>query len=521
MTARDVRQALEAAVSLHRTGRLQAAEAAYREVLGREPENPDALHLLGVLAAQSGQPDRAAELIRRAIGARPAVAEFHANLALSLRKAGRLDEALPAYRRAAELDPERPEAWFNLAKACLDAGAPEHAVPALGRAIALRPAYHEAVNDLGVAHTRLGDLSAAHDAYRRVLELAPDHVMARSNLAATLYNLGRLDESAAMARHAIELDAGCAEAHLTLGASLLISGRFTEGWPEYEWRWHCYGLAGDASPYPQPRWDGSDPAGRTILLRSEQGLGDTIQFVRYAALLASRGARVVIGCRPVLKTLLQTVRDIDAVVADDEPLPPFDLQMPLLSVPGLVGTTLATIPADVPYVFPNPAARERWRARLALARRALTVGLVWAGQPQNRTDRWRSIALSALAPLAAVPGVSFWSLQGGDAARQVETAPFAVVDAGAAERDFADVAALMASLDLVVSVDTAGAHLAGALGRPVWTLLPAAPDWRWLTAREDTPWYPTMRLFRQQAPGDWAGVIARVARALAELAASR
>lgn len=521
MTAHDVRQALEAAVSLHRTGRLQAAEAAYREVLGREPENPDALHLLGVLAAQSGQPDRAAELIRRAIGARPAVAEFHANLALSLRKAGRLDEALPAYRRAAELDPERPEAWFNLAKACLDVGAPEHAVPALGRAIALRPAYHEAVNDLGVALTRLGDLAAAHDAYRRVLELAPDHVMARSNLAATLYNLGRLDESAAMARRAIALDAACAEAHLTLGAGLLISGRFAEGWPEYEWRWHCYGTSGELSPYPQPRWDGSDPAGHTILLRSEQGLGDTIQFVRYAPLLASRGARVLLGCRPVLKALLQTVRGIDWVVADDEPLPSFDLQVPLLSVPGLVGTTLASIPADVPYVFADPAARERWRARLALARRSLTVGLVWAGQPQNRTDRWRSIPLSALAPLAAVPGVSFWSLQGGDAARQVATAPFAIVDAGAAGRDFADVAALMASLDLVISVDTAGAHLAGALGRPVWTLLPAAPDWRWLTEREDTPWYPTMRLFRQEAPGDWGGVIARVARALADLAARR
>ena len=522
MTAHDIRQALEAAVSLHRAGRFQAAETAYREILEREAGNPDALHLLGVLAAQTGEPDRAAELIRRAIRVFPASAEFHANHALALRKAGRLVEAVPAYRRAAELDPGRPEAWFNLGKACLDAGVPEHATAALRRAVELRPGYHEAVHDLGVAHTRLGDLPAALAAYQQALELAPEHVVGGSNLAATCYNVGRLDEAIATARRVVALDGDCAEAHLTLGASLLISGRFAEGWLEYEWRWKCQGMHGDPSPYPYPAWDGADPTGRTILLRSEQGLGDTLQFVRYATLVAERGARVVVGCRPTLKALLRTVRGIATVVADGEALPPCDLQLPLLSVPRLLGTTLASIPADVPYMAPDAAKCRRWRTRLARerGRRALTVGLVWAGQPQNRSDRWRSIALSAFAPLAAVPGVSFYSLQGGEAARQVEAAPFPLVDHNAELHDFADIAALAASLDLVISVDTAAAHLAGALALPVWTLLPFAPDWRWLVGREDTPWYPTMRLFRQPALGDWASVMARVARALADRVSS-
>ncbi|MGH7306413.1 MAG: tetratricopeptide repeat protein [Candidatus Rokuibacteriota bacterium] len=513
MTPLAVRRALEAAVSLHRAGRLQAAEAAYRDILARAPDHPDALHLLGVVAAQAGDADRAVDLIRRAIAGQPGNAEFHANLALALRKATRLDEAVAAYRRAADLAPDRPEAWVSLGKACLDCGELEPAVAAFQRALALRPAYGEAANNLGVTYTRRGDLGEALRAYERALELDPRHVTTRSNLAATLYNLGRLDEAIAMARRALELDGECAEAHLTLGASLLISGRLAEGWPEYEWRWRCPGLQ-SPSPYPQPAWDGSDPAGRSILLCSEQGLGDTIQFVRYAPLVAARGARVVLGCRPALKTLLQTVGGIEQVVADGERLPPVDLQAPLMSVPRLLGTTLESIPARVPYLAADPRRRDVWRARLSLGPRSLKVGLVWAGQPQNRTDRWRSIPLRVLAPLGAVAGVGFVSLQGGAAARQAVESPFPLVDHDAELHDFADIAALVANLDLVISVDTAGAHLAGALGRPVWTLLPSAPDWRWLLEREDTPWYPTMRLFRQTKAGDWAEVVARVAAAL-------
>ncbi len=521
MTSLAIQQALEAAVRLHRTGQLHAAEAAYREILTRAPDDPDALHLLGVVAAQTGRHEEAVELIRRALNAKPDNAEFRANLALALRKARHPGEAIAEYRRSAELGPQRAEAWFNLGRACLDEGQLEPAAAAFRQAITLEPAYQEAVNNLGVTHTRLGDLEGALTAYQRAVELDPAHVMATSNLAATLYNLGRIDEARSTARRAIELDGECAEAHLTLGAGLLIQGRFAEGWPEYEWRWRCQGMHDDPPPYPQPAWDGGDATGRTILLRSEQGLGDTIQFVRYAPLVAARGARVVLGCRPTLKALLKTVPAVAQVVEDGERLPPIDLQIPLLSVPRLVGTRLETIPAEVPYVAPDAAARAAWQATLSAERRAFNVGLVWAGQPQNRTDRWRSIPLAALAPLATVRGVRFWSLQGGEAARQAAHAPFPMVDPTAALRDFAQIAALVASLDLVISVDTAAAHLAGALGAPVWTLLPFAPDWRWLLEREDTPWYPTMRLFRQPRVGDWPAVVSRVAQALAAEAGRR
>jgi tetratricopeptide (TPR) repeat protein len=521
MTPPDTRQALEAAASLHRAGELEGAEASYRRILARDPGNADALHLLGVLAAQTGHAGDAVELIRQAIQAQPTNAEFHANLALALRKAGRLGEAIDVYRRTAELRPEHPEAWLHLGNAWLDHGEPEQAAAAFRRAAALRPTSHEAMNNLGAALTRQGQLTDALASYQEALRLRPDHVTTLSNLAATLYNLGRVDESAETARRAIELDPECAEAHLTLGAARLIAGRLAEGWPDYEWRSRCKIWEGSPSPYPQPTWDGAELAGRAILLSSEQGLGDAIQFARYAPLVAARGGRVVLGCRPTLKRLFETVPAVERVVADGETFPAPDLQISMMSLPRVFATTLDTIPASAPYLAADAAQREVWRARVARESGALKVGLVWAGRPENRNDRWRSVSLGALAPLAAVPGVSFYSLQGGEAARQADGALFPLVDHNAELRDFADIAALVVNLDLVISVDTAAAHLAGALGRPVWTLLPWAPDWRWLLEREDSPWYPTMRLFRQPCAGDWASVVTRVADALAARAAGR
>ncbi|MGH7345405.1 MAG: glycosyltransferase family 9 protein, partial [Candidatus Rokuibacteriota bacterium] len=258
-----------------------------------------------------------------------------------------------------------------------------------------------------------------------------------------------------------------------------------------------------------------DPSGRTILLCSEQGLGDTIQFARYASLVRERGARVVLGCPAPLQSLLGTVPGVAEVVADGAKLPPFDWQVPLMSLPRVFGTTVETIPGTTPYLTAGEADTELWRSKLAAGASTFKVGLAWAGHPQNRNDRRRSIPLRAFAPLAPVSGITFHSLQGGDAARQLDRAPLPIVDHDAERYDFAGLAALVASLDLVISVDTAVAHLAGALDKPVWTLLPWAPDWRWLLGRDDSPWYPTMRLFRQPSAGDWAGVLARVGDELA------
>jgi hypothetical protein len=253
------------------------------------------------------------------------------------------------------------------------------------------------------------------------------------------------------------------------------------------------------------------------LLHSEQGFGDTIQFIRYAPLLARQGARVVVECQPELRSLLRGVEGVQHLLAQGEPLPPFDLHAPLLSLPLAFGTRLGSIPAQVPYLKADPALAEAWRGKVAGDGRRLKIGLAWAGSPARKGDRQRSVSLSALAPLAAVKGADFYSLQKGPAAEQAKNPPpeMRLMDLTAELKDFADTAALIASLDLVISVDTAVAHLAGAMARPVWTLLEFVPAWRWLLDREDSPWYPTMRLFRQPSRGDWGSVVRRVAEALA------
>jgi hypothetical protein len=253
-----------------------------------------------------------------------------------------------------------------------------------------------------------------------------------------------------------------------------------------------------------------------MLVYSEQGIGDTIQFVRYAPLLARRGARVILQCQPELKPLFQSLEGVDCVLSTSEALPPFDVQAPLLSLPLALGTTLESIPAQVPYLKADPALAEAWRAKLAPAGRCLKVGLAWAGNPKHRNDRNRSMPLSVLAPLAGVGGVRFYSLQKGDAAGQAKGPPpgMDLVDLTQELNDFADTAAFVANLDLVISVDTAAVHLAGAMAKPVWTLLPFFSDWRWLLDREDSPWYPTMRLFRQRTRGEWGGVVERVVKEL-------
>jgi hypothetical protein len=306
------------------------------------------------------------------------------------------------------------------------------------------------------------------------------------------------------------------ESHLNRSLVLLGDGDYGRGWPEYEWRWK---MRTSAQPkFGVPRWDGSRLNGRTLLLHCEQGLGDTLQFIRYASLVPrGSGGRIVLDCPPVLATLLKTCPGIDVVVPRNEKLPPLDLYIHLLSIPGLVGTTLETIPAPIPYLTVDPERVRFWRDELK-ALDGVRVGIVWQGSKQHKGDRQRSVPLSHFAPLAAVPGVKLCSLQKGDGSEQIAeglAAGILSVDLGArTSAEFADVAALLTVLDLVVTVDTAVAHAAGALGVPIWVGVSFAADWRWLRGREDSPWYPTMRLFRQSTPGDWPPVFARLADAL-------
>jgi hypothetical protein len=323
-------------------------------------------------------------------------------------------------------------------------------------------------------------------------------------------------EGIACQRKAIALEPDSPEPHNNLAHALLSSGELAEGFGEFEWRWKSAGFEARRE-FPQPVWNGKDHAG-TVLLTTEQGYGDTIQFIRYAPLVADRCGRVLLQCHRELISLVEGVPGLAQVIPLSAKLPAFDAHCTLLSLPHIFATTLATIPATVPYLKADPASAAAWAAKLPDDRR-LKIGLAWAGNPLHKNDRNRSLPLAALAPLAAVPGAVFFSLQKGAPGEQAKTPPdgMEIIDYMDDVRDFADAAALIANLDLVISVDTVIVHIAGAMAKPVWTLLPFSPDWRWMLDRSDSPWYPTMRLFRQPAIGDWASVMQSVAAELARV----
>ncbi|HWY86690.1 MAG TPA: glycosyltransferase family 9 protein, partial [Gemmataceae bacterium] len=338
----------------------------------------------------------------------------------------------------------------------------------------------------------------------------------RNNLGAALAELGELDQAAAVFQTIIQSRGDDADAHVNYAQTLLTRGQFQRGWAEYEWRLKRVSLAW---PYTQPQWTGEDLAGKTILLRSEQGLGDTIQFIRFAPMPAQGGAIVLLRCPPELTRLVTGMPGIKGLVPMDQPPPLCEFQCPLLSLPFVLGTELPSIPTAVPYLVPEPALVRAWREKLDMHGQGFRVGLVWAGTALHKNDRNRSLPLRGLSAMAAIANVLYVSLQVGAPAAQLAAPPagMKIVDVGTQLTDFADTAAVIANLDLVITVDTAVAHMAGAMGKPVWTLLSKVADWRWLLDREDSPWYPTMRLFRQKTRGDWAELMGRVAAALAEI----
>lgn len=464
-------------------GDLIQAERLYGQVLLTDPENAEAPWLLGLVAQDLGQLDQAVAALRRAVALRPGHAERHLRLGNCLFAQERLAEAAACYRQALRIRPDSAEAHTNL----------------------------------GSTLQAQGKLEEATACHRQALRLNPGFVDARFNLGNAAREQGRYAEAADCYTEVLRRQADFAGAHLNLGMTLLVLGRFAEGWPHYEWRWHCGQPA--PRPFPQPAWDGAPLHGRTILLHAEQGWGDTLMFVRYAARVQQAGGRVVLeGPAPLLR-LLASVPGVDVLVARGTAPPDFDVHAGLLSLPGLFGTTPATLPAQVPYLAADTGLREHWRRALGPAH-AFRVGIAWQGDPTYRWDRQRSVPLYHFAPLAAVDGVRLYSLQKGPGTEQLREVAgrFAVDDLGhsldEAAGAFMDTAAIMMNLDLVIAADTAVAHLAGALGVPVWLVLPKFPHWPWMLDREESPWYPTMRLFRQRGPGDWCEVFGRVAQAL-------
>jgi tetratricopeptide (TPR) repeat protein len=425
---------------------------------------------------------------------------------------GDVAAAEAAYRGVLDADPDNAIAQHFLGVIRYQRGDFAAALPLLERAVAAKPGEPEFHNNLGLALAAADRESEAVTAYRAALTLKPDHAIAWNNLGLAMQAQNKVSDAIDAFRRALGLDPDFAQARWNLALALLLDGQFDEGWREYDARLALPELGRDRNRLPGSFWDGSQPAGKTILVYPEQGLGDALQFARYATLLADAGARCIVRCPEILAALLATVPGVAAIVHEGESLPRYDAHAPLLSLPRLFGTTAETmIPAKVPYIAVAESGRNALRARLAKSGAKRRIGLCWAGNPAHGNDRRRSIPLAALAPLLRVPDVDWYSLQHGDAAAQIDAIPEGrdIVPLQPSAT-LVDTAALIAELDLVISVDTSIAHLAGALARPTWVLLPFAPDWRWQLGRDDSPWYPTLRLFRQHRPRDWPSVVERI-----------
>jgi Flp pilus assembly protein TadD len=431
-----------------RAGDLTQAESLLRNVLHEQPQHPDALHLMGLVAHLLGRYQIAVSLLERAIAYRPYDSRMHSNCGEAYRRLGDMDRASLRLRRALELNPRNADAWCNYGSVCRE----------------------------------LCQLDEAISAYQRAVSLQPDN----------------------------------ANAHYNLGLALLVTGNFSAGWQEYEYRWEAIQKQ-KPRDYQKSRWNGQNPAQKTIFVYHEQGQGDTLQFVRYVSLLTQMGACVIFECPSTFHRLFQCLAGVECRSPGAD-IGGFDYHIPLMSLPAAFDTTLDTIPRSVPYLRAPAENSEFWRKRILKDISTCRIGICWAGNPQHVNDRNRSCRLSLFASLSGIKEAIFYSLQKGEAASQSKLPPagMKIVDFTDELKDWADTAALMGTLDLIVTVDTAIAHLAGALGLPVWMMVPFDPDWRWLLARSDSPWYPTMRLFRQPERRKWAAVSAALGAAVSE-----
>ena len=581
----ELAETLEIAVQHHQAGRLRHAEHLYHLILQSDPNNPTALHLLGVIAHQEAKHDVAIDVIGKAIKHNPQIPQFHNTLGLVFQALGKFEEAIIAYKRAVSIKPdyaeaynnlglalsaqsrfaeaianyerakrfgsECPEPYYNLANALQQQGQCAEAIEDYKQAICLRPNFAEAYSNLGTALKDCGQLAEAVKNYKHALQLKPDcaeihhnmgiaqreqgksaeaienykqaihlkpdYAEAYNNLGGALKDCGHCAEAIVNYERAIQLKPDYAEAQWNQSLALLLSGRIAEGWKEYQQRYDRLNTLTYPYHYQEPLWDGSSFVGKRLFVRYQQGLGDNIQFVRYLPMVKARGGTVIYETKKPLLGLLQDFSEIDELVEaspDGKPAVGFDFYVSLMDLPRIFGTTLETIPAEVPYIHADPSKVKYWQSRLSGP--DLKVGIVWAGKPTHRNDLNRSCPLEHFAVLAGIEGVRLYGLQKGKAAAQVEelAGKMTITNLGAEFKDFADSAAAIENLDLVISVDTAVRHLAGAMGKPVWALLPFAPEWRWMLNRQDSPWYPTMRLFRQKKWGQWIPVFQRIAEEL-------
>ena len=499
-----------AALGLH-----EEARRCYWQALQFQPDFPDARNNLGVTLQAQGELEGAVHQYRQALALNSSMLDAHLNLGTALARLDRYDEALACYEQALSLDPYSADAHFNAGNALTAKGDSAAAIVRFRRALELRPGFANAHVNLGSAVGKLGNYAEAEQQYRYAVALKPNPTNLVC-LGGSLGAQGRLDEEEVFYRRALELDPGYVDAHQNLAWTLLKRGDYAQGWAEFAKRWRPQDYAAIAVE-DVPEWHGEPLEGRAILLVGDQGFGDQMQFLRFARVLEKLGATVDVCVREPLLPLAQQVPGVHRAWSIGKAEGRYDFWVPLMSVPSCVGTELSTIPADVPYLFADDARMHAWRERVETAAGSRRkIGLVWAGSPTFGNDRYRSMRFEDLAPLRELEGVAWFSLQKGPSETQLADAPpdFRPHDFTADLHDFTDTAALVMNLDLVIAVDTGVAHLTGALGKPVWVMLPANSDWRWLEHRSDSPWYPNARLFRQAVLGDWTPVVEGVARAL-------
>ncbi|XGV94611.1 MAG: tetratricopeptide repeat protein [Leptolyngbya sp. BL-A-14] len=520
----NIPQLLATATVHHQAGRLAQAEQLYRQILQQQPQQVDTLNLMGVIACQQGKLDEGIALYRQALTLHPGYVSARENLSVALWKQGKqlIEEAIASYSQIITFQPENVQAYHNLGVILIEQGKLDEALSYYLQALSVQPNDATILNTMGTILQQQGKATTAITYHRRALAIRPDYPEALNSLGTALQDQGQAEEAMACFNRALALDPNDASAHYNRSLLLLTEGNYQEGFPEYEWRFKTREFP--PCPFRQPVWDGSDLKGRTLLLHAEQGLGDTIQFIRYAPIVAQKGGRIVLTCHQPLMRLLSTVPGIDAFIPLGYPAPHFDVYAPLMSLPNILGTTLESIPATVPYLMPppdssinlTPAGLNKQVKEPGQDTTHLKVGLVWSGGHLYKKNQSRSCPLKHFAPLLQRSDIAYYSLQKGIAQTALSELGWdaQVQDLSPQLTDLAVTAAAIAQLDLVITVDTSIAHLAGALGKPVWVLLTYLPDWRWMLHREDTPWYPTMRLFRQTEPDDWQGVLDRVSQAL-------
>ena len=499
--------------ALRSLGRLVEALASYEAALRVKPDYVEALNNRGVALRELKRPDEALASYDRALRLKPEHAEVLYNRGELLLELGRPAEALVGFDDALRINARYAEALNSRGKAFDDMDRPEAALESFDRALAIRPEYADALNNRGIVLEDLQRMDEALACYEHALRIRPAYAEALGNRGNALQGAGRLTEAQQSYELALAIEPGNAMVRWNASLCRLLAGDFEAGWKEYEWRWQVEPQSSTRRPFRQPQWTGSESlGGKTILLHAEQGLGDTLQFCRYATQVAALGARVILEVQPSLKMLMQSLEGVASVLTQGEHLPDFDFHIPLLSLPLAFGANLSNI-TNQPYLRADPGKVAEWKSRLG-GRRPIKIGLAWSGSGANENDRKRSIPLSQFHRILDEQA-DFICLQNElrPADREMLQSLSGLQYVGDSLLDFSDTAALVECVDRVIAADTSVAHLAGAMGKEVWLMLPCVPDWRWLMDRGDSPWYQSARLFRQPAPGDWDSVLAEVINA--------